>query len=79
MNMMICNEIEMRTIYPPTDSCTGIIYQETFGRVLASITEFTVDVQIMDQFTNPFTFMHGNKHIEDEAKILIQKEMYGFK
>lgn len=67
---MICNEIEMRSINPPTDSCTGIIYQEKFGRVLASVTEFTVEVLIKDSF-DPFTFLHGNKHIEDDAKVLI--------
>ena len=40
------------------------------------MSEFTLDVQIFDDF-NPFSFLHGNKHIEEEAKVMIQKEMFG--
>lgn len=61
--MILCNEVEMWSKMPPSDQCTGVIYQEAFGWVLTSVTEFTIDTQIMDNF-NPFSFVHGNKHIE---------------
>jgi hypothetical protein len=46
--------------------------------VLTSVTEFTIDTQIIDNF-NPFSVVHGNKHIEQYSKDLIVKEILGGK
>lgn len=47
--------------------------QESFGRVLASITEFKIDTEVIDRY-NQFTHLYGNKHLNEKTKANLSKD-----
>jgi len=48
----------------------AVIMQESFGRVLASITEFVIDIEVIDRY-NQFSHMYGNKHLDKKTQAMI--------
>jgi hypothetical protein len=64
---MFCDELLLRSHIPTSKQFQGVTVQEAFGRPLTSISEFEIDVEIIDKF-NQFSIMYGNKHIDERTK-----------
>ena len=54
----------------PVNQFQSIIMQESFGRVLASVTEFEIEAEKVEKY-NQFSHMYGNKHINEKTKALL--------
>jgi hypothetical protein len=79
INLMLCNDLYLRRIagdinsgasIKKVDQFQAVIMQESFGRILASVTEYLIDVEIIDRY-NQFSHMYGNKHLDEKTKAML--------